>query len=257
MDQAFPLLGLSGEQQRVAAALGQRESLLITGPAGAGKTALLHAAIADAAAARDVVRMRYSANLHRFLVDLTGSLLAAKHLPLRNQAKPGADYGKWLSAQTSVHLKGLLWSSLEAEPRILVLDGIDGGSFPMYRFLQRLYHTRGVAMIAAARDYGSLGALSRLFWDPRRILQLRPLSRANSELLFDAAVKRFGLEQLDLDEFREKVLESAQGNPGQIVEMCRLAGNPLYVSGRHIKFAPLRIDVMVHFLRPASGHRFR
>jgi len=55
-------------------------------------------------------------------------------------------------------------AALEAEPAILFLDGIDGAGFRTYRFLQRLYYARGMAVCAAARDLRSLGALSRLFW---------------------------------------------------------------------------------------------
>ena len=44
-----------------------------------------------------------------------------------------------------------------------------------------------------------------------------------------------------------KFWKRPRGNPGQIVEMCRSATEPLYVSGRHIKFAPLRIDALIRF----------
>lgn len=257
MDLPFPLLGLGGEQRRLRDAFRKRESLLITGPAGAGKTALIHAAIANRTNARDIVRIHYSANLHRLLVDLTRSLLAAKHKVLRNRARPGPDVERWLSEQTSIHLKGLLWTSLEADPLTIVLDGIDGASFPMYRFFQRLYFAPGMAIIAAGRDTGTLGVLARLFWDPRKTLPIRPLNSVDAEQLFALAAKRYNLEQFDLDEFRKKVLDSAEGNPGQIIEMCKLASNPLYVSGKHIKFAPLRIDVLTRFLPSAGVHRWR
>ena len=62
-----------------------------------------------------------------------------------------------------------------------------------------------------------------------------------------AATDRFQLRNLHLDEFREKVLESAHGNPGQIIEMCRLAPQPQYHSGRYIKFSPIRIDTVMKF----------
>jgi len=248
MDQDFPLVGLAGEQQRLMGAFRKREALLLLGPAGSGKSTLIRSAITNTPGAGDIIHLRYSANLHHLLVDLARSLLVTRHRRFQKFVQPGADHERWLAAQTSVHLKGILWTSLEAEPRIIVLDGIDGGGFPTYRFLQRLYFAKGMALLAAARDPVSLGTLGRLFWDPRITVHLRPLNEVETNHLFDLAVNRFGLTGLNLDEFREKVLEAAKGNPGQIVEMCRLATNPMYISGRHIKFAPLRIDVLMRFL---------
>jgi hypothetical protein len=237
------MIGRTREMCRVRNSLQKRESLLILGAAGLGKTALVRAA-----ADQDTIYLKYPATLHHLLVDLARALLPSGHRSLERLARPAADLEKWLMRQTSVHLKGLLWTSLEAEPRAIILDGIGRASFPIYRFLQRLYFAEGVTFIATARDAISLGALGRLFWDPRTTLHLEPLNHADSMELFDIAVEQFGIRDLDVQEFRDKVLESAKGNPGQIVEMCRMASNPMYVSGKHIKFAPLRIDAVGHFL---------
>jgi hypothetical protein len=248
MRDSFPLLGSSGDRQRLTEAIRKRQSLLIRGPAGAGKTALIQEAIDDLPDLRDIVQIRYSSNLHRLLVSLTQSLLLMNHKALLDLARPISDQGKWVLSQTSLHLKGILWTSLEDEPVTLILDDVAGGSFPMYRFLQKLFYTRGMSLIAAARDTAPLGALSRLFFDPRSIIHVHPLGRTDSRWLFDLAANHFGLEAFRLDEFRGKVLESAHGNPGQIMEMCRLAADPTYSNGKHIKFATVRIDAMMRFL---------
>ena len=239
------MIGRLSELQRIKKALRKPEPLLVLGSAGSGKTELIRAAIAGADHGQQIVHLRYTSNLHRFLIDLASALIETGQ---RSVAPPGIDPDIWLSQQTSLHLKGLLWTSLEKEPRTIVLDGIDRASFPMYRFLQRPYFSSGMALLATARDAISLGALGRLFWDPRAILHLGPLHQADAAHLFDLAADHFRLRHLDLGEFQDKVLESAEGNPGQIIEMCRMASNPIYLSGKHIKFAPLRIDVLMRFL---------
>ena len=248
MDDLFPLIGRSNELERLTGALRKRESLLVVGPAGSGKTALIRTAIRDLRSGGEIIYLRFSASLHHLLIDLARCLLDSGHKNFHKIARPSGEAENWLSHQTSIHLKGLLWSALEAEPRIVILDGIGGASFPMYRFVQRLYFVAGMAVFAAGKDLRSLGALGRLFWDPRRELQLHPLHHVEAERLFDLAVDQFGLGHLNVGEFKDRFLVSARGNPGQIIDMCRLASNPMYVSGKHIKFAPLRIDVLMRFL---------
>lgn len=223
----IPLIGRTNETSRLKDALRNRESLLVLGPGGSGKTALLR----SMAEKEDFIYLRYSKTLHPLLVNLADALLQLD-----------------VQEHTSVHLKGLLWAALEAKPRAIAIDGIDHASFRTYRFFQRLYFVKGVTLIATARDAISLGAMRRLFWDPRATLRLDPLHSADAGRLFDMAADRFGLRDLEVEDFRHRVLDAAKGNPGQIVEMCRMASNPMYVSGRHIKFAPLRIDVVSRFL---------
>jgi hypothetical protein len=87
-----------------------------------------------------------------------------------------------------------------------------------------------------------------LLWDPREEIRLRPLKRTEAAELFAAAVAAYKLNSLDLDDFRSQVLRSARGNPGQILAMCRLAARPEYRQGRHVKFLPLRMDVLPEFI---------
>jgi hypothetical protein len=248
MDQSFPLIGRADEYQRLTIALQKRQPVLILGPAGSGKSALIAAVLANLTTPHGIISIQHSSNLHHLLIDLARNLLDTRHGTFRKLARPGNDAEKWLSQQTSVHLKGILWTSLTAEPRVIVLDGITGAGFPTYRFLQRLYFAKGMAILASARDPVSLGTLGRLFWDPRDTIHLRPLNEVDANHLFDLAIARFGLSHLDIDEFRGKVLEAARGNPGQLIAMCKLASNPMYVTGKYIKFGPLRIDVLMKFL---------
>lgn len=244
----LPVVGLLGERRRLVDALNSRESLLLIGPRGCGKTAVIRAAIAASSRREDVIYLRYSSGLHELLFSLAFALLQAGHQYIERTLKNIPDAKKWLAQQTSVHLRGLLWNALETDPRTIVLDGVDGASHPVFRFMQRLYFAPGMTMYAAARDSAALGALSRLFWHPQKIIHFQPLSHTDATELFELAVDAYHLRELDISEFRQKVLDSAAGNPGQIVEMCRLAADPQYIAGRYVKFAPLRIDAMLKFL---------
>lgn len=248
MSSSFPLIGRATEYQRLLSSLKKRQPLLILGPGGSGKSALISAVLKDLPQPAGIIAIRHSPNLHDLLTDLARALIRTNHAAFRNGARPSGDPERWLRQQTSVHLKGVLWKAFEGEPRIVIFDGVTDASFPMYRFLQRLYFTKGMALLATARDPIALGELARLFWDPRNTVHLRPLKDEEAKQLFDLAVICFNIGHLDIEEFRGKVLHAAEGNPGQIIEMCRFASNPIYVTGTHIKFAPLRIDVLMRFL---------
>lgn len=246
---ACPLIGLARERQALLNAMRRQESSLLLGPAGSGKTALVRSVLDSGVRGRPLVCISHFRTPHELLAALAHALLKSGHIAFRQWAKAPPEWAPWLARQTSVHLKGLLWNALEQQPVSMVLDGINGAGNQAYRFLQRLYFAPGMIMLAAARDRLHLGELARLFWDPARTIQIHPLSKAESLELFEAAADHFRLRDLCLDDFRQRVLDAANGNPGQIVEMCRLAADPIYVTrGRHIKFAPLRIDVMMRFL---------
>ena len=249
LGSALPLVGLLRERQALVDSIRHGESLLLLGPGGSGKTALVRSALESELCGAPLVHVSHFDTLHDLLVTIARGLLRSGHRRFRQSVKSPGDWELWLARQTSVHLKGLLWTALEQESMPIILDGIDGAGHQTYRFLQRLYFAKGMTIIATARDHLHLGELARLFWDPRKTRQIQPLSEAECRRLFESAVDHFRLRELSLEDFREKVLDSAKGNPGQIVEMCRFASNPMYVTAsRHIKFAPLRIDVMMRLL---------
>jgi hypothetical protein len=246
MEPYLPFVGMAKEMHRLGLAFGAGDPLLLLGPHGSGKTRLIQEALTGN---RHVLYVAWEPALHDLLTAMSRALIAARHAGFIRCAKPGANPEAWLATQTSIHLKGLLWTAVESSPMPMMLDGVTGAGFPTYRFLQRIYHTPGMALFAASRDAVSLGTLTRLFWNPAKSLSVPPLPERDAEHLFESSADHFKLRHLDLDEFREKVLESARGNPGQIIEMCRLAAEPQYHAGRYIKFSPLRIDTVIKFAR--------
>lgn len=239
------LVGFEQEARRLSAALEERRSLLILGRPGSGKTRLLGTVLADFG--QPVVYLPFPSTLRGILLDLALELHKQGHPVLRSSTKSAADPAAYLSSRTSCHLKGLLWKALETIPCPVILDDIRQAGFQTYRFLQRLYHAPGMCLIAAARDVRSLGELHRLFWDPRRQIEMMPLTKPQALRLFELAAGFFQLSGIDIEHFQAQVLESAKGNPGEILDMCQRATRPEYRVGSYVKFAPLRIDTVMRF----------
>lgn len=227
-DRLIPLAGRLKEVRELVRALEMRQSRLITGSPGMGKTRLLAEAVSACPASYLLIRR--PAVLHDLLVRLAGMLACRSN---------GA---------TSMSLKPAVLEALKEEPRAIILEDVTNADPRMYRFLQAIYHSPGNCLIVTASARASLGYLRRLLWDPREEIRLQPLKRAEAAGLFKAAIAAYQLDSLDLDGFRSQVLRSARGNPGQIVTMCRLASQPEYRRGLHIKFLPLRMDVLPAFV---------
>ncbi|MBI4906385.1 MAG: hypothetical protein HY820_22325 [Acidobacteria bacterium] len=191
--------------------------------------------------------MRCASTLHDILVDLAIALTRQRHPVLLSHTKGIVDAELRLRTETSCHLKGVLWKALETVPWPVVLDDVRQAGFQTYRFIQRLYHSPGMSFIAVARDTTSLGELHRLFWDPRQELKVGPLSKPQALQLFRLAAEHFQLCGIDMESFEKQVIDSAKGNPGEILDMCQRATREEYRSGRYVKFAPLRIDTIMRF----------
>lgn len=229
-DAGVALVGRRNEVAALSAALKSRQSRLIVGPAGIGKTRVLQESLAKSG--QPFVSIAKPVVLHDLLVRL-GEVLNCR-------SGRFAD----LRHATTVHLKPLVLNTLRATPHCVILEDIERVEPRMYRFLQELYYVPKTCLIATVRSKNRMGYLRKLLWDPRQELALKPLTHQESLRLFEEACRVFRLDPLDLDDFRQQVIQAARGNPGQILGMCRLAGQSGYRRGRHIKFAPLRIDLL-------------
>lgn len=231
--QFIPLFGRRDEVRALTTALRTRKSCLIVGSKGIGKTRLLQESLSITR--QPCVCIERPEVLHRLLVGLAEQLSC-----------PAGRFDSVRNA-TSVALKPSVLDALRRQPRCLVLEDAADADPRMYRFLQQVYYLPAVCLIVTAASHDCLGHLRKLFWDPREEIALTPLTRPEALSLFDVAARVYRLESLDLDAFRAKVLTAAQGNPGQILTMCRMAGRPEYQSGRYVKFLPLRIDALRAF----------
>jgi hypothetical protein len=243
VNDEFPLIGRDVEFVQMKNALRDQRPLLVFGPPGIGKSRLIEGVCSTSAA--PPVRIRCPAHPHELLVDLARALLNSQHRSLTASLRCSSEA---ISHETSVHLRGVLWKSLSLEPRSLILEDISGASAPMYRFLQPLYHTAGMSIIATSVSSDRLGFLHRLFWDPRERLEIKPLHDHDARRLASLAAERFRLPvEIDRTDLEERVLNAAGGNPGRIIEMYRLAADSRYHSGDYVKMALIQIDLAARF----------
>ena len=232
--QPVPLFGRRAEVRTLTNAICNRKSCLILGSKGIGKTRLLQESLAIAR--QPYVCVERTRVLHQLLVEL------AERLPCHA--------GRFASVRnaTSAALRPSVLNALRRLPRCVVVENVEDADPRMYRFLQQVYYIPAVSLIVTAASRDCLGHLRKLLWDPREEIALRPLTRPEALSLFDVASRVYRLQSLELEAFRCRVLSAAQGNPGQILMMCRMASRPEYQDGRHIKFSPLRIDAVTAFV---------
>lgn len=232
----FATVGRNRERQRLYDASQLTEPVLLCGPPGIGKTRLLLDLKTELEAEGSAVSyIRFTHPLHDFLVSLTGAL----------QLNASGSLGD----ATSITLRGVIWKRLEGSPRAILLDDIIDAGPQTYRFFERLLSIKGVTLIGSAVHQHSLGSLHRIFWDQRSIITLKPLNRAESEEVADLAIRAFVPSIQDAADFRRQVLNAARGNPGRIVDMCRLAADPAYRSGERVLFSAINIDSLTTLIR--------
>jgi len=227
----IPMVGRRTEVAALASMLRSGKSCLVAGPSGMGKTRLVEEALA--LSGQLALVLQRAPVLHQLLAMLASGLGCP------------AD----IRRATSMRLKALVLEALRLSPRCIVLEDVADADPRMYRLLQQIYYLPGVSLIVTGKSRADIGFLRKLLWDPREEIVLRSLARPESLALFEAARTMFALQALDLAEFRHKVLAAANGNPGQILTMCRMAGSPAYQAGGRIKFLPLRIDALTAFVR--------
>ncbi|MEJ5367448.1 MAG: hypothetical protein WHT08_03955 [Bryobacteraceae bacterium] len=228
---SIPLIGRHREARVLSSLLLHGSRAAVFGPRGIGKTRLVQETMTACGILPLVVNA--SGPLHEVLDGIYREMV------------PPAAHGERLPRLTSQALQARVLRALEASPRWLWIDDPPPAGARFYRFLQRVLWIEGCGLVASAVNRAQLGWLGRLVWDPREELLLQPLGRAASAGLLEEAIRAFGLESRgSLGEFRRHVLSAAEGNPGRIVTLCRLAAQPQYWRGGHLMFAPLWIDTL-------------
>ncbi len=247
-------LGREHESHRVEEAFRNGESMMISGPADIGKTALIRHVLRGLP--KDVgSQYLYLAgfkNLQDLLRKLLTSLYQARNVVLRHQLRAegisGRNFEAWLKKVSSPRMKGALYRAIEHSDYRVILDHVPPQTRSTAKVIKELFWMRHTPVYLLVRDEYEhrVDQLSHFFyWGRRERLALRPLPKPVARELLEQCIWRFRLSAFDLDDFREVVLDLSGCVPGAIVKMCALAGNKRYQYGRRIKTKLVHIDYLM------------
>jgi hypothetical protein len=250
-------VGRESEARRIEEAIRKRESLVICGPAGIGKTALvsnvIHHLPQDLAA-----RCLYSPgmkDLQDLLRQLVRGLYDLKDPNLRHQLHTEGisvlTFEAWLKEQSSSHLKGTLYRTVDQGDYRIFLDHLPPLTHGVAKVIKELFWMRNTPVYLLIRDEVEQHLYpfyNFFYWGAREQLRLQPLPAQAAAELLESCIERLGLLRLDLTDFREEALELSKRIPGAMVKMCTLAADPQYQYGLRVKIKSVYIDYLM------SGH---
>jgi hypothetical protein len=247
------LIGRQAEYRQLNAAIHNRESMLIWGPADAGKTALVKTAI-DSLPQMNIKNCIYRAGTAT-IRDLVGELVRLLYFaedPLvrkkvRDDGFREASLNRWLREQTSGRLKALLYTATQKGRYWFFLDHLPPATHSMARLMKEIVWRckTPVYLLARGCSQAEIGYAWSIYFTPEYRIRLGPLRESASHEVLEQCIRRFGLTSLNLEGFREDVLRMSGQLPGSIVKMCELAADPRYHYGDQVKINLIHVDYLM------------
>ena len=254
------------ESHRIEEAFREKESMMISGPADIGKTALMLNVIRNLPGdlAGKCLYLAGFKDLQNLLRNLIKVLHEARSPGLRQQLKAegvsSVNFEIWLKTLPSARLKGILYRAAQSGDYRVILDHVPLLTHARAKIIKELFWMRDTPVYLLMRDDQEfrIAQFARFFyWSDRQCLTLGPLPEISACELLEACIKKFHLSRFDLEGFRDEVLDLSGGVPGAIVKMCALAADPRYQYGSYIKTKLIHIDYLVSgsSMVPPAGRR--
>jgi len=249
------LLGRERETRRLKSAMLERQSRLICGPADSGKTSLIKKAIAELPESERCRCLYWSglATRRQLAAHLVSQLYAAGNSFIREKVEAdgaGAEaFDQWLNDQSSLRLRGLLFTAAERSNYFFFLDHLHSVTPAVVRLLKDIIYRTKTPVYLTSRGctLAELGAAWSLYSTSELRIELGPLAPRRARQLLETCIRRNRLYRFDLEGFREEVLRLSGCIPGGVVKMCELAANPRYHYGDRVKVKLVHVDFLMQF----------
>jgi len=246
-------MGRKEELRSLLAALHGRESRLVWGPSDAGKSALIRKLFAELTESerRGCICWKGPATRRQLLSHIIGQLFAAgnpfvrKRVDFDGARAPSLD--KWLQNQTGLGLRGILFTALKQGCYQIFVDHFPPITTGMARLMKEIMYRCETPIYLGARDHcrEAIGYAWSLYWNDSLRIHVGPLNDREALCLLERCIRAYGLESLDLGNFRDEILRLSDHLPGAIVKMCELAANSRYHYGDRIKTKLVHVDYLM------------
>lgn len=254
-----PFIGRAEELKKLLEAIRKRESLLVWGPPDSGKTTLLAKVTEDLTDSERLSCISWSGSASRkqVLSHFVGRLFETGNHVVRSKVGASAALSQWLRKQTSLRLRGILFTALKEGRYYFFLDHFSPSATGIYLLMKEIMYRCQTPIYLTVRDYSrkEIGNAWSLYWTDRLRLHLGPLRDSNARELLELCIRNLRLDSLNLADFREEILQLSGHLPGSIVKMCTLAANSKYHYGARVKTKLVHIDYLMRASSSSAGLR--
>jgi integrase/recombinase XerD len=219
------LIGREQECRLLDDLIRRRKNILMLGPEGVGKSAIVDNVLA-AGAVKNVLYSKRSATLKETLAHLVEFALGSRNLQQKN----------------ILSLKKICYDLLEARPDYAILDHLSWVEPKFYGFLTYLREQK-ITFILVTRneDKKNIGHLWMGLYDFEK-LAIKNLDQANTGHLIEYYAEHFDLKLQQQEDFKKKVFTISNGNPKIIKELCGLAREEKYRAKGYVDVKLMDLD---------------